>query len=227
VKGIVEKDVRNEYGAIMERLRSAEGVKLAVLQYDIAEVQKDITRIDEILKAMDELGGGSEIGLDMLGFLLRFRHLHENIDYAITKQFKVEIEIFPNDLPRELAERRVLMEHYEQQRKLLSLKDDIIWKLVQERQSKNDYFQSEFDKATKQEMNEWAKLIDMYAGELKRYQIICSFCGVHLDETIVNQKCSSNAADPGEYFTEEAPGADAIGTHRHHFGKPSANKGLK
>jgi hypothetical protein len=114
VKGIIEKDVRNEYGAIMERLRSAEGVKLAVLQYDIAEIQKDITRIDEILKAMDELGGGSEMGIDMLGFLLRFRHLHENIDYAITKQFKVEIEVLPNDLPRELAERRVLMEHYEQ-----------------------------------------------------------------------------------------------------------------
>jgi hypothetical protein len=38
VKGIIEKDVRNEYGAIMERLRSAEGVKLAVLQYDISEI---------------------------------------------------------------------------------------------------------------------------------------------------------------------------------------------
>jgi hypothetical protein len=31
VKSVVEKDIRNEYGAIMERLRSAEGVKLAVL----------------------------------------------------------------------------------------------------------------------------------------------------------------------------------------------------
>ena len=31
VKGIIEKDIRNEYGAILERLRSAEGVKVAVL----------------------------------------------------------------------------------------------------------------------------------------------------------------------------------------------------
>ena len=37
----------------------------------------------------------------------------------MTKHFKVEIEVLPNDLPRELAERRVLMEHYEEQRKLL------------------------------------------------------------------------------------------------------------
>ena len=54
VKGVIEKDIRNEYAAIMERLRSAEGVKLAVLQHDIAEIQKDITRIDEILMTMEE-----------------------------------------------------------------------------------------------------------------------------------------------------------------------------
>ena len=38
VKNVIEKDIRHEYGSIMERLRSAEGVKLAVLQHDIAEV---------------------------------------------------------------------------------------------------------------------------------------------------------------------------------------------
>ena len=42
----------------MARLKSAEGVKLAVLQYDIAEIQKDITRIDEILMSMEEIASG-------------------------------------------------------------------------------------------------------------------------------------------------------------------------
>lgn len=60
VKGVIEKDIRNEYAAIMERLRSAEGVKLAVLQHDIAEVQKDITRIDEILMTMEEIASGDQ-----------------------------------------------------------------------------------------------------------------------------------------------------------------------
>jgi len=55
VKGVIDRDIRNEYAAIMERLRSAEGVKSAVLQHDIAEVQKDITRIDEILMFMEEI----------------------------------------------------------------------------------------------------------------------------------------------------------------------------
>ena len=63
MKSVIERDIRNEYAGIMERLRSAEGVKTAVLQHDIAEVQKDITRIDEILMFMEEIavGTGAEI----------------------------------------------------------------------------------------------------------------------------------------------------------------------
>ncbi len=77
---------------------------------------------------------------DVLSFLHKYRQINENIEYAVTKQFKVEIDIYPNDLPRELAERRVLMEHYEEQRKLLKFKDDVIWKLSQELKKKYDYF---------------------------------------------------------------------------------------
>ena len=66
----------------MERLRSGEGVKLAVLQHDIAEIQKDITRIDEILMTMEDVAGGgapqqpnqhSSAIPDLLGFLHKFR----------------------------------------------------------------------------------------------------------------------------------------------------------
>ena len=55
--------------------------------------------------------------------------MSDNIEYAVTKQFKVDVDVIPNDLPRELAERRVLMDHYEEQRKLLKFKDDVILKL--------------------------------------------------------------------------------------------------
>jgi hypothetical protein len=43
-----------------------------------------------------------------------YRQLSENIEYAVTKHFKVDIDVFPNDLPRELAERQILLEHYEE-----------------------------------------------------------------------------------------------------------------
>ena len=59
VKNVIERDIRNEYAGIMERLKSAEGVKTAVLQHDIAEIQKDITRIDEILMFMEEIATGA------------------------------------------------------------------------------------------------------------------------------------------------------------------------
>ena len=127
-----------------------------------------------------------------MSFLHKYRQLNENIEYSVTKQFKVEIDVFPNDLPRELAERRVLMEHYEEQRKLLKFKDDVIWKLSQELKKKYDYFQDEFDKETRHEMNEWARLVDRYAGELKKYEMVCAFCGQHLADSNVNTDCLEN-----------------------------------
>ena len=70
--------------------------------------------------SMEEIASGDPIEVtanqmpDQLQFLHKYRQLNENIEYAVTKHFKVEIDVLPNDLPRELAERRVLMEHYEE-----------------------------------------------------------------------------------------------------------------
>ena len=149
-------------------------------------------------------------GPNQLGFLHGYRQLNENIEHSITKQFKVEIDVFPNDLPRELAERQVLLEHYEEQRKLLKFKDDVIWKLSQELKRKYDFYQEEFDKETRHEMNEWARLVDRYSAELKKYEMICAFCGQHLADSNINADCMDNirARDPmdgGVYLTEEEP----------------------
>lgn len=152
----------------------------------------------------------------------------------MTKHFKVEIDVFPNDLPRELAERQILLEHYEEQRKLLKFKDDVIWKLSQELKKKYDFYQEEFDKETRHEMNEWARLVDRYAAELKKYELVCSFCGQHLADTNVNSECTENTqprdiADLSRnelsnsvvFFTDEEPDANVYGKRRHWFGKPS------
>jgi palmitoyltransferase len=125
-------------------------------------------------------------------FLHGYRQLNENIEYAATKHFKVDIDVFPNDLPRELAERQILLEHYEEQRKVLKFKDDVIWKLSQELKKKYDFYQEEFDKETRHEMNEWARLVDRYAAELKKYELVCAFCGQHLADNNVNDECAEN-----------------------------------
>ena len=51
VKQVIERDIRNEYAGIIERLKSAEGVKTAVLSHDLSEVQQDITRIDSAINS--------------------------------------------------------------------------------------------------------------------------------------------------------------------------------
>jgi len=38
VKTIIERDARLEYEGLLDRLRSAEGTKLAILNHDIAEL---------------------------------------------------------------------------------------------------------------------------------------------------------------------------------------------
>ncbi len=42
-------------------------------------------------------------------------------------------------------------------------------------------------------MNEWARLVDRYAAELKKYELVCAFCGQHLADTNVNSECSENS----------------------------------
>jgi ribosome-binding protein aMBF1 (putative translation factor) len=74
VKQVIERDIRNEYAGIIERLKSAEGVKTAVLSHDLSEVQQDITRIDEILMFMEEITRAGPEGLpDQIAFLHHFR----------------------------------------------------------------------------------------------------------------------------------------------------------
>ena len=74
MKQVIDRDIRNEYAGIMERLKSAEGVKTAVLSHDLAEVQHDITRIDEILMFMEEITtSGPESQPDQIGFLHHFK----------------------------------------------------------------------------------------------------------------------------------------------------------
>jgi len=46
-------------------------------------------------------------------------------------------------------------------------------------------------------MNEWARLVDRYACELKKYELVCSFCGQHLADVNVNTDCSENTGNLG------------------------------
>lgn len=91
VKTIIERDARAEYGGIIERLRSAEGVKLAILNHETTELQKDIDRIAEIIQNFNDLAGGA--AGDPAQFLAKFQVLNENIEYMIAKPFKGTLDV--------------------------------------------------------------------------------------------------------------------------------------
>lgn len=85
-----------------------------------------------------------------------------------------------------------MLDDYEKQKKLLKLKDDMIYKLLDEKKWKDSLFATELDRETWNELTQWIQLVDSFAGELKKYQLVCTFCGVHLDENAVNLECPKN-----------------------------------
>jgi len=85
VKTIIERDIRSEYSGIMERLNSAEGLKLAVLHHEISELQKDLDKINDLGKVFKKMCESPD---NYLNFLLRSRNLYENIEYMLSKPFK-------------------------------------------------------------------------------------------------------------------------------------------
>ena len=77
-------------------------------------------------------------------------------------------------------------------------------------------------------MNEWARLVDRYASELKKYELVCAFCGQYISNETVNTECADNCQprnQDGEttqqvYFTEMEPDSVVFGKRKHWFGKP-------
>lgn len=240
VKGIIERDIKNEYGGILERLNSAQGTKLAILLNDLSEIQKDVNRIDDILRTLDELANPTNMPgappltksssgqTQQVQFLLRYKRLQEEIDYSITKQFKVDIKVIPNDLPRELAERRLETEEFQKSKNLLKMKDDMIFKLLDEKKRKDTFLTHQMDKETKKELDNWVSLVDSFAVELKKYQLICSFCGVHLDDIAVNTDCPKNPSitdvrdfvPPTHFYASTIPTKEFYANGRHFFVRP-------
>ena len=59
--------------------------------------------------------------------------------------------------------------------------------------------------------------------ELKNYQLICHFCGVHLENSTVNSSCLKNVSDTQNkerLTTSQTVPNDFINSNRHYFGQP-------
>ena len=104
----------------------------------------------------------------------------------------------------------------------------MIYKLLEEKKRKDSMFATELDWETRNEFNHWISLVDSYASELKKYQLICSFCGVHLDENAVNTDCPKNPlvtniwdfVSPTHFYCSTVPTKEFFANGWHFFVKP-------
>jgi len=71
---------------MIENLRSEEGKKLAILQYESSILQKEINKIHEIVTTINDINYNDNP--DMVNFLLKFKHYHESIEESLSKAIK-------------------------------------------------------------------------------------------------------------------------------------------
>lgn len=154
---------------MLERLNSAEGTKIALLDHDSSELERDIERIDGIYNQFNSLTN------DLLNkkveygeFLGRYGDLNELIEFSNAKPFKTTIDVTPNDLPRELTERKKDLQKIKYNKELLEFKDEVIKKVVKNYTEDRDKLVEDMTKASDEEVKEWATLTDKFSTELSK-----------------------------------------------------------
>ena len=75
-----------------------------------------------------------------------------------------------------------------------------------------------------EQIEEKAKLSDKYDRDLKKFMVVCAFCGKYIDKKTINSECQANEQFYlNFYFTKEAPPMNLINSKRHYFGEPVSN----
>lgn len=66
-------------------------------------------------------------------------------------------------------------------------------------------------------------MVDKHMMELKNYQLVCHFCGVHLENSTVNSTCLKNCSDnqsKEKLTNSQSIPNDLINSNRHYFAQP-------
>jgi hypothetical protein len=107
------------------------------MQSESSILQKDLNRINDVISFVKDINNSETP--DMVAFLLRFRKINETVELCLAKQIKSNIviiegniEIKVDDFPREVENRNKKLELFEKMKKLVNLKDEIIWNVIQE-----------------------------------------------------------------------------------------------
>jgi len=222
VRSVIEKDARGEFGGVIDRLRGAEGQKLAIIQNEMATLQNEVQRIDSTLENYETYR------TNPIEFLLRARILKDRVDSMISNPFKREITVNPYDLPRELTELRTKLQKKTSMNYILKWKDEVIWQLYNSKKDQEREEVERYNFEASKEIEAWSKLTDKYTAQLKEYQMVCYYCAEAMTPETVNRHCqinkkAKNVPKHFQGFTKEAPEDTHHGTGWHYWDYPIDN----
>ena len=217
------RDIRAQYTALSEKIKDIEGKRNAVLSFETSQLQYDSNNIYDINNYIIDVQ--SKKGPTMISFLLQFPQLKSKIERILEKPLKEKIDLSNiENYPNDLEERHKILADYDKIKNQLETKDDTIWKILNEKKQKEKNILDNAKKRSMEQIEEKAKLSDKYDKDLKKFMIVCSFCGKYIDKKTVNSECIANEQFYlNFYFTKEAPPMNLINTKRHHFGEPVSN----
>ena len=236
------RNISAEYESVIEKITKLDGNKKAELSFNSSEFQKDMLNIQRILETLDkknmsyysnENGGNTKSPVEedendrIINFLLQYKSLINEIDQLISKPInKVMTKEDEEKIlkwPKELNDSKEKLINYEKYKKIIKVKDDIIWKLLTTQYEENCPELYEIEKKSNEEIAKWTQLIEKTKLELSKYNLVCSYCGVNL-ENGMNSTCPLNTVQnqfDNKNFTNEVPPEQAHGTAKHFFSEPT------
>lgn len=153
-KNSIERDITAEFQAMLERLKQAEAAKVLPLTEDADELQQEILRIDDMVKNIDEL---LTVPMEPPEFMTKSRHIDQWVEFVMAKPMKIVPDINPYDLPQELKIVREKLNVSASFQEMLDFKDQVIHKLLKEKEGHEKRLREEYEKKFQEELNEWSK----------------------------------------------------------------------
>ena len=232
--------VNLEFESIINKIEEIDGKKKAVLNYNAAEIQKDIFNINNLFNYFEQLQNNGFSysdnlqGFDnssedkIIDFLLQYKSLTDFVEHLISKPIKRLLSKIEEknllEWPKEINDSQDKLNNYAKYKKILKIKDDIIWKLLTTPYESQNNDLVSYEEKSKKEIDEWNKLIDKYKLEINKYNLVCSFCGCMLIQGMNELSCPLNL--PNKKFENrkisiEEPPLSFIGNKRHYFAPPT------
>ncbi|KAK3244536.1 hypothetical protein CYMTET_45852, partial [Cymbomonas tetramitiformis] len=132
VRTNIERETTAEYESVVDRLHSGESMKILALQADHDDLGRQVEAIQHLVEEVHRFAQSGEAPLDTLG---HYRALHDACSRLSSKPFKETIDVSVDNFEEEAHTYSDLRKKYSSLHKLLAVKDQMIWSLLEERKT--------------------------------------------------------------------------------------------